>query len=335
MKSNTAENAALYYEASQAVTAMSLLTDSGDHQLYTSAVTLWSDKSGYSPVVRPDGLISGGVISPDNSVVDNVVDVSALTCYLAGVLTVVNAGTVTASRGAVLACRITSVVITNAGALNVIAGTEGAAISETRAAAGGPPLITVGYIEIGQVRLTATGAAVVAASEIFQTPGTHQERWDYPLWEEYNGPSQDGTIPGGCVKLLSALAEIHTGAVARRVYASYSLPNFAEVRPVTDFVPPTNTHSVASTQVYGGTVGSRSSSLSQGSFTAYLSNGVNDAVLRLRDYVLWFKFFPDRYKSPYILTQGKLGVSQTFPADNSITAACTISASEAAVNIDA
>jgi len=48
---------------------------------------------------------------------------------------------------------------------------------------------------------------------------------------------------------------------------------------------------------------------------------------------LWFKFFPDRYASPYILCQGKLGISRTFPAGDSLQAACTISASEAASEV--
>ena len=56
MKSNTAENGKLQYEAGQDSTPMSALTDSGDHLNYTSTPTLWSDRAGYSPVVRPDGL---------------------------------------------------------------------------------------------------------------------------------------------------------------------------------------------------------------------------------------------------------------------------------------
>jgi hypothetical protein len=57
--------------------------------------------------------------------------------------------------------------------------------------------------------------------------------------------------------------------------------------------------------------------------------------MRLKDEILWFRFYPDRYKAPYVLTQGKLGVVPSYPADDSITAACTISASESAINVDA
>ena len=337
MQANTAENGCLYYEASQSFTAMTALTDSGDHQLFTSAVTLWSDRSGYSPIVRPDGLISGGIITPDSLLVNNKLDVTAASCYLAGVLTSVVAGDLTVARGADAdhAYLITSVIITAGGAFDVLAGTGSTAHSATRGAAGGPPLITVGCIEVGQIKYTSHTAALVLASEVFQVPGVSQERYDYPLWEIYYGRNQANDIPGGCVKMLSAMTADHVGPTAKKVYASYSEPQFAEVRPVSDFVPPTNAHSVSSKQVYSGTIGARSSSLNQGSFTAYLSNGVNDPIIRLKDETLWFKFYPDRYKSPYVLTQGKLGVVPSYPADDSITSACTISAAEACVNVDA
>jgi hypothetical protein len=39
------------------------------------------------------------------------------------------------------------------------------------------------------------------------------------------------------------------------------------------------------------------------------------------------------YQSPYILAQGKLGISRTFPAGDQIQAACTISASAAATEV--
>ena len=342
MLANTAENGALYYEASQAVTAMTALTDSGDHQLYTSAVTLWSERSGYSPVVRPDGMISGGVVIVEAAGPDNdEVDVGAGTCYLVGVPTSVpavsGAGSLVCTRTADAAnkCIITSIIVTAAGAFDVLQGTKGAALSTTRGVAGGPPLLTVGVVEVAQVKYTSEAAAAVTAAEIFQVPGVSQERYDYPLWEVHNGRNQAGDIPGGCIKLLAAIGADHVGPVTKAIYASYSEPAFAENRPVSDFVPPTNAHSVSSKQVYSSVIGSRSSSLNQGSFTAFLSNGVNDPLMRLKDEILWFKFYPDRYKSPYVLSQGKLGVVPSYPADDSITAACTLSAAEAAVNVDA
>jgi hypothetical protein len=335
MKSNTAENGKLQYEAGQTVYAMEALTDSGDNTTFTSNATLWSDKSGYSPDVRPDGLISNPIVVIDDSAVNNVVDCPACTCYLAGVETSVIAAEITCARGAGADTDhiINSVIITAAGAYDVMTGTGHAtAFSTTRGAAGGPPLITVGAIEVAQVKFTSHTDAAVLSSEIYQVPGQSQERYDYPLWEENFGPNQDGTRDGGTITFMSALPDDHVGPLPKGVYASYADPIFAELRPVSDFVPPENSHSVSSTQVYQQTVGSRSSSIGQGSFTSYLKTGYNDVVLRLKEAVLWFKFFPDKYKSGYVLCQGKLGVTRSYPADGSMVANCTISADEVAID---
>lgn len=322
---STAENAKLQYEAGQNAVAMSALTNSGDETTFTSAATLWSGKSGYAPVVRPNGLLTGGAVSvhADN----DKVTVAALTCNLQGVVTSVGAGTGTITRPASDKAKVCSITINSSGAIAVVAGTDSlsTAFSETRAAAGGPPLIPVDSIEIAQVRVTTSAAGAVAASEIYQVVGLHTERADFPLW--------DVNYDEGSVTFLDALPEIHTGVVPKKVYASYASPIFGDIALASDFVPPENTHSVSSTQVYGTTLGATASTLGQGSFTAYLSNGVSDALVALKDQTLWFKFFPDRYATPYLLCQGKLGVSRTFPAGDSIQAACTISASSPAVEV--
>jgi hypothetical protein len=322
---STAENAKLQYEAGQNAVAMSALTNSGDETTFTSSASLWSGKSGYAPVVRPNGLLTGGAVSvhADN----DKVTVAALTCNLQGVVTSVGAGAGTITRPASDKAKVCSITINSSGAIAVVAGTDGASttFSETRAAAGGPPLIPVDSIEIAQVRVTTSAAGAVAASEIYQVVGLHTERADFPLWNV--------NYDEGSVTFLDALPEIHTGTVPKKVYASYASPIFGDIALASDFVPPENTHSVSSTQVYGTTLGATASTLGQGSFTAYLSNGVSDALVQLKDHTLWFKFFPDRYASPYLLCQGKLGVSRTFPAGDSIQAACTISASAPAVEV--
>lgn len=322
----TAENAKLQYEAGQNATAMTLLTDSGNATTFTSAATLWSGKAGFAPVIRPNGVLTGGAITTHAS--NNTVTVAALTCNLAGVVTAVSAGTAVASRPATAVSKVNSITIDSSGAIAAVAGTDGSttAFSETRGAAGGPPFIPVGSIEIGQVRYTTNTAGVVASSEIFQVVGLHAERADFPLWDVSNGT--------GSVVFLSAHPAIHTGSTSKRCYASYATPIFADVALASDFVPPETTHAVSSTQVYGATLGSSSSTLGQGSFTAYLTNGVSDPLVALKNAALWFRFYPDRYASPYILCQGKLGVSRTFPAADTIQAACTISASAAGVEVN-
>jgi hypothetical protein len=321
----TAENAKLQYEAGQNAVAMSALTNSGDETTFTSAASLWSGRSGFAPVVRPNGVLTGGTVTTHAT--NNLVTVAALTLNLNGVVTSVGAGTGTVTRPATAVSKVCSITINAAGAIAVVAGTDGAttAFSETRAAAGGPPLIPVDSVEIAQVRMTSNTAAVIAAAEIYQVVGLHRERADFPLY--------DIKYATGSVTFLDALPEIHTGTLPKKVFASYASPIFADVALASDFVPPETSNSVASTQVYGTTLGSTSSTLGQGSFTAYLQDGVTDALVTLKNETLWFKFYPDRYKTPYLLTQGKLGIARTFPAGDNLQAACTISASAAATEV--
>lgn len=318
----TAENAKLQYEAGQNSVAMTALTDSGDATTYTSAATLWSGRAGYSPVVRPNGLLTGGVATA--TATNNQVACAALTLNLQGVVASVSAGNTTITRPATAVAKINSLTVSSGGALTMVAGTDSAttAFSETRGAAGGPPFIPVDSVEIAQIRVVSNTAAPIAASEIYQVVGLHQERADFPLYDINFGT--------GKVTFIAANPLHHTGSLGKKVYASYATPIFADVALASDFVPPETSWSVSSTQVYGTTLGSTASTLNQGTFTAYLANGVTDSLVGLKNALLWFKFFPDRYASPYALCQGKLGIARTFPADNSIQAACTISAASAA-----
>lgn len=320
MKTYTAANAKLQYEAGQEISAMAEMTDSGDHKTFSLTAAPWSGKSGYEPKVYPDGLATGGVITPGTG--NDNVSVAASTVYLAGVLTSVDAdATVEVTRPA-SGVKINSITITSAGAIAEVTGTDGSAFSATRNAAGGPPLIPDGSIELGQIKLDSTTPAEIASSEIFQVVGTSQERYDYPVWSEdpFNGT----------ITFASALPAIHESSPTayKGVYAEVYEPVFTDLEPATDFVPPETSHSVSSTQVYGGTVGASSSTLNQGSFTCFLKDGVTDAIVGLKDEILYFKHYPDRTKAPYLLVQGKLGISRTFPAGDNIQASCTISATQ-------
>lgn len=325
----SAQDAVLQYESGQTPFAMSALTDSGDHKTFTSNAALFSGVAGSAPVVRPNGLITGGAVGPAGSATNDAVDTEAMTCYLAGVKTTVNASTDKAlTRGSTgSACIVNSITVNSSGAIAVVAGTAGAAIVETRGATGGPPLIPVTSIEIAQVRLTSLNAAVVTADEILSVPGVHLERYDYPVFEEHNET--------GSVVFNAALPLIHTGALPKKVYASYAEPVFADLPNVSDWVPPEITYSSTSVQIYGGTVGSSSKSLGAGGFTAYLKNGVTDAILASRGKMLWFKFYPDKYAPEYQLCQGILGGTTAFPAAGNITAKCTIAPFKPALNKDA
>jgi len=323
----SAQDATLEYEAGQTATAMSEITDSGDHKTYTTTADQFSGVQGYTPVVRPNGLATGGEVTVAISNTNDMVDTASLTCYLSGVKTPVVATTdKTITRGASTNTHIiNSITVTSAGAIAVVAGTAHTAHSETRGATGGPPFIPVGSIEIAQVRLTSITPAKITESQIVQVVGLSQERWDYPIFEEENST--------GTVKFISALPLIHTGSLPKKVFASYAEPIFAVLSNVTDFVAPEESYSSSSTQIYGTTVGSSSKSLTQGGFTAYLKNAVSDSLVSLNGKNLWFRFSPDKYQSEHILSQGILGITRTFPASDNIMAKCTISPFKPAVNV--
>ena len=320
----TAENAKVQFEAGQTFFDFSALTDDGDHKIFTSGADLWSGKEGFDVDVRPNGLITGGAVTPASS--NDAVDVAALTCYLAGEKTSVSASSgFSITRPASDMAQINSITVDSTGAIAEVTGTEGTdqTFSENRGEAGGPPWIPTDSIEIAQVRMTTSAAATLTDSQIKQVVGLHRERYDTPVWEVNYLKAQ--------VEFISALPVIHSDdsgstTKTKAIHAAYYEPEFADVPKSANFVPPENSHSVNSTQIYGMTLGSTSSSLGQGSFTAYLRNGLNDNLVLEKNSTLWFKFFPDRLKTGYLLCQGKLGISRSFPAGNDIQAECTISA---------
>jgi len=324
----SAENAALYYEAGQSMVAMVALTDSGDHKIFNSADDLWSDESGYSPDIKPNGVLTGLSVIPAASGTNDLVDVLAGTLNLNGVVATINADTdVVCSRGLTTdVCRINSIVITDAGVVDVVEGTDGTAISETRGATGGPPLIPVGAVEIAQVRFTSITSAAVLSTEIKAIPNSHREMALFPTYETEFARISSSIMGVAGITFNSALMANHTGGVTKAVYAQYYTPDFAQIPKSSDFKRAANSMSVSSTQYYGGTVGVVSSSLGQGGFKTYLNDGVTDAILQKEGKNIWFKFFPDRLKLPYVLTQGYLGIVEQYPAGASIMADCTIGA---------
>jgi hypothetical protein len=408
----SSDNAAIYYEAAQSAVAMTELTDSGDNTFFESGDELWSNKAGYEPSVKPNGLVTGGAASP-GAVADQI-SMAAATAYLAGVLTSVAADTAlavarpdathllltlassgytncvasdigktvtggtTGDTGVLIAYnnttrqwvvdqtdsgdtfddddealtigtgtgagdmegvavaapyKICSITINSSGAWAVVAGYQGIAFSDTRAAVGGPPLIPTTSIEVAQVKYTSGSSGLLVVSKIKQVVGTSQERYDYPAWTQKRVNVTAGVIGNAGVEFVAALPLIHTGGVPKKVYASYYTPEFAEAPKTADFVPPETTHSVSSTQIYGQTLGATSSTLNQGTFNYYPEDGISDALIQQKNEQLWFKFKQNKLNSAYILAQGKLGISRSFPAADNIVAACTVSAETSAVEV--
>jgi len=322
------------YESGQTQYPFEAMTDAGARTVFTASFAPISNVAGSEPIVAPYGLLTGGAITPDTGT-DNSVSVAALTVMAPGMagataagVVSVSAGDVTISRGLTTDThRITSITVDSTGALAAVAGVDGTAFSETRGADGGPPLIPVGSIEIGQVRTTSVAPADVVASEIYVVPGLHRELSDFPVYAL--------NYATGEVTFAEALPAIHTGSVAKKVYIKGATPLFAPIARTSDWVPAEATFSITSTDTYDGPIGSSSSSLGQASFTAILNDGVTDAIVALKGQTLWFEFRPDRDKTvPKMLTQGIFGISRTFPAGGgSFSAACTVTPSEASVDV--
>jgi len=322
------------YESGQTSYAFQEMTDSGDQTNFSASFSPLSRVSGYAPTIAPYGLKTGGVITTTG--VDDEVQTSAMTLVAPGmtgadadgVVSVAADTSVTITRAASTDTHmINSITVNSSGAVVAVAGTDGTAFSETRGAAGGPPLIPVGSVEIGQVRTTSFTAGPILAGEIYQVPGLHLERSDYPTWSiDY---------VNGEVDFVDALPLIHTGPVAKKVYIKGATPLFAPVPKSSNWVPAEATYSITSTDTYDGPVGSSSSSLAQASFDAVLTDGHTDNVLSKKGQNLWVEFRQDRDVTvPKQLTQGILGVTRSFPAGGgSVTASFTVTPETASVDV--
>lgn len=328
----TSANAKIQIEFGQNYRTYTLMTNSGDEQVYTvSGGEIWSGKSGYAPVIRPNGVVTGRNMITAGATAD-LVHTAAFTAYLKGVLTTVSEATVSVTRATTSgAYKITSITLASNGSIAAVAGTEkaGGPFTDTRATAGGPPLIPTTSIEIGQIRYTGATAAVITATEIKQN-GQYTERFDYPTWDANNiGDGEAADVAAqrqAHIKFASALPEIHTGVVPKSVYIAYYEPEFSDLSRAMDFTPAENSSSVSSTQYYGGTIGASSTSLGAGGFTALLDDGITDSLVAEKNQVLTVKFFPDEDKSAYSLTQGIVSLKRTYPVDKQNQATVTIAA---------
>ncbi|CAH1044566.1 hypothetical protein [Halomonas sp. TD01] len=319
------ENPKLEYESGQSFNDWEHMSDTGDAMVFEATFAPWSARAGFDASVRPWGLATGGQIRAGSG--NDNVTVSALSAYMPtavaaeadGVVNVAS-GDVSVSRAATATHMITSITVDASGALEAISGTEGSAFTEQRGEAGGPPFIPVESIEIGQVRVNGADAAPVSDTQIMQVVGLHQERYDSPVFE-----ADPAT---GEVHFAAELPRIHTGSVTKKVSVRGYTPIFAEIPRASDWVPAETSHSTTSTEIYNGTLGSVSRSLGQASFTYYGEGNANDPLVRLKNQRLWFRWYQDRNRSPFSLTQGILGIGRTYPAGDHVNIACTVSAEQ-------
>lgn len=333
---STSAKAKIGIETGQTLATYAKMTDGGDHQVFNLG-TIWSGKSGFTPEVRPNGVVSGRNVLSVHATNDTIT-VAGFTAYSKGVEHTVTATTDTFTRSTGGLAKIISVVMDSTGAIAVVHGAAAAddVFLETRDAAGGPPYIPVSNVEIGQVRTTVNTAQPVTAAEIFQVVGTHVERFDYPTWEEFNiGKgilAATSAEKQSHIKFSSALTAIHTAAAYKDTYVQYNTPVFSELAKTMDFKPAENSPSVSSSQYYNGTIAATSRSLGTGGFTALMADNISDALLNEQDEVITIKFWPDRNKNPYVLTQGEVGIARTYPVAGQNQATVTIAAENASVS---
>lgn len=326
------DNSVVQYESAVNPAAFEAMTDSGDQKTFTSSFSPWSRLDAAGLAVRPYGIATGGVIIPAVSGTNDLVDISALTAYMANAsgadaegLITITATTDHSVARPTLDYIITSITINSSGALANVAGTEHAsAWSTTRGAAGGPPLIPDGSVELGQVWYSSSSSAAVTASEIYQVTGSSIERSNFPVFSI--------NYATGEITFASALPTIHTGTIPKQVWVKGGTPIFANVARAFDWVPAETTYTVASTPTYDGPVGSRTTAIGAATFSALMEDGITDPILDQLGEIIWIKFFQDEDKAPFQLTQGTLGVARTFVVDDNVTGNFTLAPDSESTN---
>jgi hypothetical protein len=323
----------LEIEVGQGRTEYEAFTDDGNHQIFTPSAVLLSAYE--DPEVHPDGIYTGAnLISAGTA--NNTVAVAAHTGYSQGTLHSVAAGSVEVTRPATDVAKVISITVTSAGELAAVAGTDGSDTTfvETRGEAGGPPYIPVGSYEIGQVRLTATADAVITSDQIKQN-GDYTEFSEFPVFTVNNlgnGIKAEGASDKNAyVEFNEVLDTRHTGGTCKGVYGTYLTPSFAELPKVKDFSPASTSHSISSTETFNETVGDKTTSLGQASFSILLKDGVSDQVVAQQDKNVLFRHYPNRNASGYILTQGYLAVDDSYTGQQRAEASCTITPERASV----
>ena len=205
-------NFLLKVESGFTVKAYEAMTDTGNHQLFSSTGTRFSlcekDENVVDrrPVVTPDGVRNGCYVSPAASGAANAFDLSPGTLLIGGALVnIAGSSGVTVSRPASGNYRFVSITLTAVGGLSVANGADGSVVCATRGAAGGPPWVAVGSIELATIILSSTSGPLNDTDILF-TP-------EYSHCPEYT------LLPYTAqVRFAAPLAAIHTGTLPRSVW---------------------------------------------------------------------------------------------------------------------
>ena len=278
----TGTNLRLMVEDSAAASAAEQAVDSGDGKKFSSTGSRFSllekDENNIDrrPVVNPDGLQSGCMAVPAVSGADNALDVYGGTVLIANSQLTVSPQTgITVSRPAASMKKISSVIINASAVASVIDGTDGSAYSDTRGAAGGPPYVPVGQVELATVRLDSEAAAPLTTDEIFFAP-------------EYTHTPAYKLLPySASLEFASPIPLIHTGGVAKAVWVTWYEPSLTQLDVVT--VRPVS----SAFEIDRATGSVDRTKQKSGSFVCSLSGIQTDLARRIDGSVRLFEFMPD------------------------------------------
>ena len=324
----TANGARISVELGQTKQASEVLTDAGNGQVFNFSSAVVSRARDFS--VMPNGLVTGADVVNIHTT-DDMLSVDACSANVKGVLVAVAAGTVTIVRPATSVAKICSIIIDDAGALAVIAGTDStdAAFSAVRGAAGGPPFIPADAVELEQFGTVSSVGAVVLDAELLKIDA---ERADFPVFDTNligrGSSNQDVGKTNSFVEFNAQLPDIHDGGTPKRTYAEYYTPSFMIVPRCSEWSPADRSDSISSEDTYDGPVSSTSSSIGQAGFKALLIDAIIDPVVQLVEkfegQMLTVKVWPNPNKSPYQLTQGFVALSRSYPSGKQINASFTV-----------
>lgn len=340
-----AKNGRIKYEGGQSTVGYTAMTDSGDQTIFTvSGAPLYSGRSGFEPTARPDGIVSvtGGGFPLTVHATNDTVTIAGGTCYFAGVLVTWADTTKTITRGGIgTEWMKNSVIVNSSGVVSVIQPDgHASAFSLVRGAAGGPPTLTVGSVELGQIHTDSDTAAAITATEIKQNPSADQAEWSsQTVWSINNiGIGQKSSFTGANsaeknahVTFSDALAITHGAAVdgaattARAIYLTYSVPSMSNAAYAKDWKGALNAVSLTSEQFFDATRGSTSTALNAGSFIfSPAGNPVTDPLLKLSGELLTFQCYPDKNQLPYDIMQGYFSHDTTYVAEGVYSSAITV-----------
>jgi len=314
-------------EIAQTTTDFEQLDNAGNNQVFNPAALLLSGV--VTPDIRPDGVATGfNILSPGAA---NAIAYSSFTAYSNGILRTVEAGSVTITRPSTNVAKVISICMDDTGAVVEAEGTPAANTTFVagRGVAGSAPYIPAGYVELGQVRVTTSASAVVAAGEILQG-GVYTERTMMPTPTVnpvgYGIHFTEIGTENAFVRFNEALDTRHTGNTTKGVWMQYATPSFDDLPRGTSFTPAETSHSVSSVDTFDGPIGEQSSTLGACSFEVVASDGITDAFIAQKNKKVTVKFYPNRNVSAHIVTQGTLGISRNYSPGQRPRVPCTVTA---------